>query len=303
MAPKLRITLVQFEPKPLSPEANFSRAASQIQTAAASGSHLVILPEYHLSSWVPESPSFTACCAEAATYLPRYQALARDLNIHICPGTIITQASPVPDSTPATTDTTTTTPPPTTSEDSKPALSLHNLTYVLAAGTGTILSTYQKRNLWHPERGVLTPGTTTPHTAFSLPIPGTDESIKAGLLICWDLAFPEPFRQLACHQGAELILIPAWWLLRDIDPEIKKVNPDAEVMFIDSVVTARAYENTCAVAFCNAFGRSQVSVPAGGCLGAMGEGDMVKHVEIDFGVLRSAESVYKVRQDVKAGLA
>ena len=48
--------------------------------------YLAVLPEYYLTSWVPSDPGFAASYLEAESYLPRYQALAKDLNIHIVPG-------------------------------------------------------------------------------------------------------------------------------------------------------------------------------------------------------------------------
>jgi predicted amidohydrolase len=186
------------------------------------------------------------------------------------------------------------------------------MTYLLGAGSGAILASYQKRNLWHPERGVLTPGgggpktttttttTTPPHTAFDLPIPGTAATVRTGLLVCWDLAFPEPFRLLACRQGAELILVPAFWHIARVDPGVLAINRDSEAAFLDAAVVARAYENTCAVVLCNALGRSQVAVPIGGCLGALGVGEEGRlEREVDFGVVRFAEGIYKVRADVR----
>jgi len=173
------------------------------------------------------------------------------------------------------------------------------MAYLLAAGTGKILASYQKRNLWHPERGILTPGVKSPHTAFDLPIPGTDVNVRAGLLICWDLAFPEAFRELAVRGGAEIVIVPAWWHITEVDPAVKKLNPDSEAVFLDGVAVARAFENTCAVAISNAFGRSQAVMPIVGRLGVLGieeEGEVV--CEVDFETLRVAEETYKVRKDV-----
>jgi predicted amidohydrolase len=320
MAPKLTISVIQFDPKarthaphhrsrapadirhqPLDPTSNFAYAAGQIRRAAALGAHLAVLPEYHLTSWVPNSPLFASCCTDSARHLAQYQALARDLNIHIIPGTIVTSAESSACGRGQASDA-------SAPEGTQP---LRNMAYLLAAGTGAILASYQKRNLWHPERGVLAPGPAgdhgldtpaSPHVAFDLPIPGTQDTVRAGLLICWDLAFPEPFRMLACEQGAELIIVPAFWHIRQIDPAVLTINEESEARFLDAAVVARAFENTCAVVLCNALGRSQVAVPIKGSLGRgpLGvETNDVLQTEVDFGVVRFAEGVYKVRADVK----
>jgi predicted amidohydrolase len=64
------------------------------------------------------------------------------------------------------------------------------------------------------------------------------------MLICWDIAFPEAFRELIT-QGAKIIIIPCFWGLRDCSEEGLRYNPGSEALFIDSALTTRAFENTC----------------------------------------------------------
>lgn len=267
--------------QPLDPEYNFARAEQNIRDAALKGCHLVVLPEFYLTSWVPESPEFATYCEKSFPYLKRYQELAQQLHIHIVPGTIVEPvAADKPDAT-------------------EPVTELRNMSYFIAASTGEILSTYQKKNLWHPERGVLTPGTSTPHRSFDVPLPGGNGgTVRVGLLICWDLVFPEPFRELVAD-GAELIVVPAFWYINKIDPEVLELNPRSEEMLIDSTTVARAYENTCAVAFCNGWGGSQIAMPILGSLGKLGneqEGMVVG--EVDFETVRYSERYYKIRKDL-----
>jgi predicted amidohydrolase len=175
---------------------------------------------------------------------------------------------------------------------------LHNMAYFIAASTGDILSTYQKKNLWYLERGILTAGRNSPHKVFDVHLPGGG-TIRVGMLICWDLAFPEASRELVAD-GAQLIVIPAYWHLTKIDPKILALNPKSEVAFLDSVTVARAYENTVAVAFCNAFGQSQLAMPILGSLGKLGiEKDDMIISDVDIDILRVAEEHYKVRADLQ----
>ncbi|CAI4219458.1 unnamed protein product [Parascedosporium putredinis] len=111
--------------------------------------------------------------------LPSLRALAASLGIAIVPGTLVEELS---DGT------------------------LANVCYFISS-TGELVGRYEKRNLWHPERGVMQPGR-EPHDVFDT------EFGPVGLLVCWDLAFPEAMRS--------------------------------------SMIICRAFENTCAVVFVNA---------------------------------------------------
>jgi predicted amidohydrolase len=75
-------------------------------------------------------------------------------------------------------------------------------TAVLIGRKGEIAGKYRKTHLPREEfEGGLTPGD-------SYPVFRTDFG-NVGLLICWDLQFPEPWRALAL-KGAEVILLPIW---------------------------------------------------------------------------------------------
>ncbi|KKY39712.1 putative carbon-nitrogen hydrolase [Diaporthe ampelina] len=250
-----------MQPKPVDPAANFAKAESEIRKAAANGCHVAVLPEYHLTSWVPDHPDFIASCAESEAYLPRYQALARELDISIVPGTIC-------ESHPASAH-----PPPPPQDDKAGtavggAKELRNMAHFVAAGTGALAGSYQKKNLWHPERPHLSPGRHEPHAAFT--------------------------RRCATPTAPP-----------DVDEAGLALNPDSERVFLESSVVCRAFENTAAVVFCNKGGCSQAALPIvgkvrnedGKDLGPDEDGTI--YTEVDLDVLRIAEENYKVREDIK----
>ncbi|KAF4981967.1 hypothetical protein FZEAL_2313 [Fusarium zealandicum] len=278
MAPIYKIALIQFDPKPIVTEDNFATAERHLRSAAAKGCDLAILPEFHLTSWVPEHPDFVSASKKSTDYLTKYQQLAQELDINLVPGTIC-EVHPT---------------------DKDGDEELRNMAYFLAAGTGKICGSYQKKNLWHPERPHLTSSAHTPHTAFDTPLKHADgRAVRAGMLICWDLAFPEAFRALV-NDGADLIIIPSYWFLTDAGEEGQALNPDAERIFIESALTARAFENTAAIAFCNAGGLSCVTMPILGALGKIDAGEeKLEIVEVDLDVLRVAEDNYKIRKDMQ----
>ena len=70
-------------------ENNYQKAETFIRSAALQGAELAVLPEYHLTNWVPAEPGFKDACAGWETYLNKYRALAKECNISIVPGTIV----------------------------------------------------------------------------------------------------------------------------------------------------------------------------------------------------------------------
>lgn len=254
---------------------NLAVSESYLREAAEKGCHLAVLPEFHLTSWAPDHPDFHSAIRDSMQYLSSYQTLARELKINIVPGTICEFYL---------------------SDEGKEQL--RNVSYFLAAGTGTICGSYQKKNLWHPERPHFTRGN-GPHLAFDTPLSGVDgRPLLAGLLICWDLSFPEGFRDLV-RDGADLIIIPAFWSTSG-GKDVSDLNSDAEKTFLESVLTARAFENNAVIAFCNAGGLSRVTLPIMGALGNIPPGEeKVELVDVDLDVLRIAEERYKIRKDMQ----
>ncbi len=75
-------------------------------------------------------------------------------------------------------------------------------TSVLVGRDGKLVGKYRKTHLPREEwEAGITPGE-------AYPVFDTDFG-KVGMMICWDLQFPEPARALAA-QGAEVILLPIW---------------------------------------------------------------------------------------------
>jgi predicted amidohydrolase len=255
-------------------EANHAKAVSYIRSAASQGCDLVVLPEYHLTSWVPDDPAFATHCAQHEKYTTAYCALAKELHINIVPGTIVEQHGS----------------------------QLLNVASFISPD-GAVLGRYQKKNLWHPERPHLTSSAHEPHAAFDTPLG------RAGLLICWDLAFPEAFRELVAA-GAKIIVVPTFWTLADCNAAGLARNPRAEALFLETTLVARCFENTCMVVFANVggpvgegakgawAGLSQVAVPFQGALGKMGDEEGMSVVEVDMQILEEAEDNYKVRADM-----
>ncbi len=173
---------------------------------------------------------------------------------------------------------------------------------------GRLVGRYRKRFLWFTERALVTPGSSAPVFRTRLG--------RIGLAICWDLAFPEHFRELALA-GAELVVCPAYWQAGDrfgrLAPgRAPRVKPlaGAEAFFIESCAAARAAENGVALAFVNPVGRTRVSgrpdrllglsrlvVPFRGVVASAGEEPAMVLGDVDLELVREAERVYGLRED------
>ncbi|KAJ5375276.1 Carbon-nitrogen hydrolase [Penicillium concentricum] len=276
MGPVYKVAVIQMHSETLRVEANFNKATSLIRAAANQGAQLAVLPEYHLTGWAPEDPSFKPICGSWSTYLDEYRKLAKECSINIVPGTLVELHD-------------------AGSESER----LLNAAYFIT-NKGDLAGKYVKKNLWGPiERAHLTGSAREPHQVFDTPLG------KVGLLICWDLSFPEAFRELIA-QGAKLIIIPSFWLLNETSEGGRVVNPVAEKLFIDSLLTGRCFENTCGIIFANAggppaqsfIGLSQVCVPFAGPLARLDWAEGMLVVDLNMGVIEEGESSYKIRADL-----
>jgi predicted amidohydrolase len=101
---------------------------------------------------------------------------------------------------------------------------------------------------------------------------------KIGLLICYDIEFPEPARRLALA-GADIVLVPT-----------AQMAPYEQVA--RHVIPARAYENQVYLAYANHSGRddgldyiglSSICGPDGAVLAAAGKGDEMIYAIADAG--------------------
>lgn len=260
---------------------NLDKLEHYVFVAAQQKADLIVFPEYFITGVIADHLHLAS---EEGQWLDEIKKLAVEHQIDIVAGSIVEKLSPevgVEDPDP-----------------SKPEI-LYNTVYYIDR-KGEILGRYRKRNLWHPEKEYLTPSKDA-HQVFDT------ENFRAGMLLCWDLAWPEAFRELM-KQGAEVIIVPACWMLQDLGDIGTKHDPHGltERKMIDSMVMSRALENECCVIFVNCGGKksdgflggSSVAMPLKGSVIRFDEPiERLEVVEIDLDVLEDARSVYKIRED------
>ncbi len=271
----VKIALCQTPFKEGGRERNADIAESYVVRAAKRGADLVVLPECFID--------FARLYAEPVPSGPisrRFGALAAKLKVHLVMGTV----------------------------GEKSRGKVYN-TAALFDDRGRLVGRYRKRFLWWTERAEVAPGRKAPVFKTRLG--------RIGLAVCWDLAFPEHFRELALA-GAEIAACPAYWQAGDrfgrLGPKRgRRAAPltSAEDFFVNSCVPARAAENSLAMAFCNAAGRtrpqgrpdwlvglSQVAVPLAGVLKRAGQKPDIVVADVDLDLVGDAERIYGTRHDV-----
>ena len=153
---------------------NLDKAEKQIREAAAHGAKLICLPEVfnvgYLGTCIPDMMKLAEI--EDGPSLTRMRSLAKELSVFIL--------APILFSTPS---------------------GVKNSAFLID-DTGTILGHYSKTHPVGDERTYLQRGTQYPVFETKLG--------KIGVVICYDVCFPETVRLLTLA-GAELVLVPAAW--------------------------------------------------------------------------------------------
>ncbi|MDY7562209.1 carbon-nitrogen hydrolase family protein [Pseudomonas sp. 10B1] len=199
----MRIALYQCPPLPLDVSGNLERLALKASQAATQGADLLVFPEMFLTGYnIGAKAAFYLAEARDGESAQRVMAIAQAAGIAILYGY-----------------------PERSSEGQ-----IYNSVQLIDA-QGKSLAHYRKTHLYGDlDQSMFTAG-------------GDDFPVielngwRLGLLICYDLEFPENTRRLALA-GAELIVVPT--------ANMKPYDFVAEV-----TVRARAFENQCYVAYAN----------------------------------------------------
>ncbi|MBM3108236.1 carbon-nitrogen hydrolase family protein [Pseudomonas sp. P66] len=199
----MRIALYQGAPQPLDVPGNLERLHQQAQLAAARGAELLVCPEMFLTGYNIGSEAVARLAeADDGPSAMAVVEIAQSNRIAIAYGY------------------------PELSDDGR----VYNAVQLIDAH-GSSLCNYRKTHLFGGlDRAMFSPG---PDHFPVVELNGW----RLGLLICYDIEFPESARRLALA-GAELILVPT-------------ANMVPYDFVAQVTVRARAYENQCYLAYAN----------------------------------------------------
>lgn len=201
----LRIALGQYDTAWHEPEISLQRAAEIVHRAAESGAALVLLPEMCTTGFIMDPSRFSEAIDGASAHA--LAGIARDSSVHLLAG-IATRVQE--------------------GEEER-----YYNSAVLFDPTGAMVAEYRKQRLFTYARE---------HDSYSAgnqSVIAVINGVRVGILICFDLRFPELFQSLAPYSDV-IALIANWPITRQ--------------HHWDTLLRARAIDSQCYVAGVNRTG-------------------------------------------------
>lgn len=253
----MKVTCIQMDTPFRQPEQNFAHAEELIRQAVEAQPDVIVLPETWNTGFFPKEGLEAFCDQDGAQVKARIGALAAQYGVNIVAGSV------------------------SNLRDGK----IYNTAMVFDR-TGACIASYDKTHLFTPMKEDLyyTPGD---HLCrFTL------DGVQCGLVICYDIRFPELTRSLTVP-GLDMLFVVSQW-------------PKVRTFHLRSLTTARAIENQMFLVCCNACGpvgrylyggNSAIIDPWGETLALAGEQEQLLHGECDLQVLTDIRGSIPVFRD------
>ena len=253
----MKATCIQMDMQFCRPEENFRRAGELIEKAAREGTDVIVLPEMWNTGFFPRENLETLCDRDGKQVKEKIGALAAKYGVNIVAGSVanVRQGK------------------------------VYNTAMVFDR-SGTCVASYDKTHLFTPmgEDAFFTPGD---HLCrFTL------DGVSCGLIICYDIRFPELTRSLAVP-GLDVLFVVSQW-------------PNVRISHLRSLTTARAIENQMFVICCNSCGTAGQTVyggnsaiidPWGTTLALAGEQEQLLQAQCDLSEVRKIRTSINVFAD------
>ncbi len=263
----VRIAVVQFQIAHLDRQTNLERMEGFIKNAVSQSAQVIVFPEDCMTGSIFGDLTKLDTTSQTRN---AFQALAKKYQIDIVTGSSM-EGTPVGN---------------------------FNTSYYINAN-GEVLGTYQKNHLYPSEYAFLKPGSEVPvfETAYG----------KAGIVICWDMLFPEIFQRMKA-QGVQLIYCPSYWY-REIAESMASFNSFSEEQQMDALCLVRAIETNAALIYANAagiqpyangtqdtlIGHSQIVMPVLGAVQRLNHNDEAVFIQdIDLSLLVRSQQIYQL---------
>lgn len=258
----MKICLAQMDIKLSDKEYNYKHAQELVKSAAKAGADVVCLPETWNVGFLPKDNLYALCDKDGKDIKSILGALAEELNINIVAGSAANVKGD----------------------------KIYNTSLVFDR-RGRCIAEYDKTHLFSfaHENAYFEYGDKL--TTFEL------DGVKCGIIICYDVRFPELARTLAL-MGIKVLFIPAEW-------------PDIRVPHWNVLCRARAIENQMFIACVNSVGKagkiryggnSAVIDPWGEVLAQGGAAEEMVCADIDFGEIEKVRGSMNIYGDRRIDL-
>ena len=258
----MKVACLQMDMLLAKPEENFSHAAELVKRAMKDKPDVLVLPETWNTGFFPRENLQALCDRDGSRVKQVFGALAERYQVNIVAGSV------------------------SNVRGSK----VYNTAMVFDR-TGACIASYDKTHLFTPmgEDNYYTPGDRL--CTFTL------DGVKCGLIICYDVRFPELTRSLTVP-GLDILFVVSQW-------------PKVRTFHLRSLTTARAIENQMFLVCCNSCGTAGQTVyggnsaiidPWGETVALAGETEEILTADCDLQILTNIRGSIPVFRDRRPSL-
>lgn len=253
----MKISCLQMNMELGNPTKNFNHAKQLICEAMKDKPDVLVLPETWNTGFFPKDNLFELSCKDGAEVKECMGNLAREYGVNIVAGSV----------------------------SNVRGNHVYN-TAMIFNREGVCIAQYDKTHLFTPM------GEDRYYTAGTRLCRFTLDDIPCGIIICYDVRFPELVRTLALP-GIDMLFVVSQW-------------PNARTFHLRTLTTARAIENQMFVVCCNSCGQAYHTVfggtsavinPLGETLSLAGEGEEIISAECDMNILAEIRNSIPVFRD------
>ena len=258
----MKVACLQMDMLLAKPEENFSHAAKLVKRAMENKPDVLVLPETWNTGFFPRENLQALCDRDGSRVRQVFGALAEQYQVNIVAGSVSNVRGG----------------------------KVYNTAMVFDR-TGACIASYDKTHLFTPmgEDNYYTPGDRL--CSFTL------DGVKCGLIICYDVRFPELTRSLTVP-GLDMLFVVSQW-------------PKVRTFHLRSLTTARAIENQMFLVCCNSCGTAGQTVyggnsaiidPWGETVALAGETEEILTADCDLQILTNIRGSIPVFRDRRPSL-
>ena len=253
----MKVSCLQMNMEFGNPTENFVRAKELISEAMKEKPDVLVLPETWNTGFFPKDTLFELSCKDGAEVKDLIGGLAREYGVNIVAGSVSNVRGD----------------------------RVYNTAFVFDR-KGENIAQYDKTHLFTPM------GEDDFYTSGDRLCRFTLDGVNCGIIICYDVRFPELVRTLALQELDLLFVVSQW--------------PNTRTFHLRTLTTARAIENQMFVVCCNSCGRAEETVfggtsavidPLGKTLALAGETEEIILAECNMDMLAEIRGSIPVFRD------